>query len=90
MAAKTEERRLARHNERHAKTTCFACRGLGHASKDCPNTLLAASNDAGWPTASGAEGDQRGMKRKKGKMGGEVTGGKCYRYAWFAVLTTHY
>ena len=69
---------------KYSSTTCFACRSVGHAARDCPNVLLAASGDGGSAAmlddavGNGSKGKE-GMKRKKGKMGGDVTGGKCYR-----------
>ncbi|KAI9463673.1 hypothetical protein BJY52DRAFT_1202944 [Lactarius psammicola] len=36
-AAASETRRLKRKAERHANTTCFACREVGHSAKDCPS-----------------------------------------------------
>ncbi|KAI0063545.1 hypothetical protein BV25DRAFT_1906973 [Artomyces pyxidatus] len=36
-AAASEQRRLKRLAERHANTTCFACRETGHAARECPN-----------------------------------------------------
>ncbi|WRT67306.1 uncharacterized protein IL334_004274 [Kwoniella shivajii] len=64
-----EERRQKRSDQKNINVTCFACRGVGHASKDCPNVLLGA----------GQGGEGSGMKRKGGKAGAQVTGGKCYR-----------
>ncbi|GJE92796.1 hypothetical protein PsYK624_089530 [Phanerochaete sordida] len=37
--AASEQRRLKRIQERHAQTTCFACRETGHAARDCPKAL---------------------------------------------------
>lgn len=37
----SERRRLQRQDERHANTTCFACREQGHAAKNCPKALAA-------------------------------------------------
>ncbi|WVW82900.1 hypothetical protein I302_104914 [Kwoniella bestiolae CBS 10118] len=69
-AKHAEERKQRRNEQKNANVTCFACRGVGHASKDCPNVLLGA----------GAEPGESGMKRKGGKAGSQVTGGgKCYR-----------
>ncbi|KZT29184.1 hypothetical protein NEOLEDRAFT_1154191 [Neolentinus lepideus HHB14362 ss-1] len=34
--ARSEQRRQKRVNERHANTTCLACREKGHMAKDCP------------------------------------------------------
>lgn len=85
------ERRMKRQNLNTTNTTCFACRSYGHAARDCPNVLLAAQgagNNAD-PTLLGEDGEEgedagaskqrKGIKRAKGKSGGEVTGGKCYR-----------
>lgn len=38
-----DERREERAEQRQAKLKCFACRGLGHSAKDCPNALDAQS-----------------------------------------------
>ncbi|WVR05406.1 hypothetical protein IAU60_002421 [Kwoniella sp. DSM 27419] len=77
-AKHAEERRQKRNEQKNANVTCFACRGVGHASKDCPNILLAAS---GGGEESVTEGSLpvKGLKRKSGKAGKELTGGKCYR-----------
>ena len=81
----SEARRTKRISEKYSGTTCFACRSVGHAARDCPNVLLAASGggegSAGLlSTGEGTTGTAgRGMKRKAGKNGGEVTGGRCYR-----------
>ncbi|EJD52819.1 hypothetical protein AURDEDRAFT_181338 [Auricularia subglabra TFB-10046 SS5] len=37
QAAKSEQRRQKRAQERQSSTVCFACRGKGHAAKDCPD-----------------------------------------------------
>lgn len=85
-----ELRRVKRADERNSQVTCFACRSLGHAARDCPNVLLALEKQEGSATllgdAAGGEGageegttEGKGMKRKKGKKGGDVVGGKCYR-----------
>ncbi|WWC69270.1 uncharacterized protein I206_103208 [Kwoniella pini CBS 10737] len=69
-AKHAEERNQRRNEQRNSNVTCFACRGVGHASKDCPNVLLGA----------GGDGEGSGMRRKGGKAGSQVTGGgKCYR-----------
>ncbi|WWC60988.1 uncharacterized protein I303_103565 [Kwoniella dejecticola CBS 10117] len=69
-AKHAEERKQRRNEQRNTNVTCFACRSVGHASKDCPNVLLGAEG----------EGQGSGMKRKGGKAGSQVTGGgKCYR-----------
>lgn len=41
-----EDRRIKRINEKMQSTTCFACRGKGHAAKDCPNALAGSSQAA--------------------------------------------
>lgn len=38
-----DERREERAMERQKKLKCFACRGMGHSAKDCPNALDAQS-----------------------------------------------
>ncbi|KZV93406.1 hypothetical protein EXIGLDRAFT_44485 [Exidia glandulosa HHB12029] len=43
-AAKSEERRQKRAQERLSSTICFACRGKGHAAKDCPDANLVNDN----------------------------------------------
>jgi zinc finger CCHC domain-containing protein 9 len=83
-AIKSAERRINRQNLNTSSTTCFACRGIGHAARDCPNVLLAAQGIDNDGTAAllgeGGEGGNK-MKRGKGRNGGDVTGGgKCYRY----------
>ncbi|CAO1617855.1 unnamed protein product [Parajaminaea phylloscopi] len=42
-AAKNDVRREKRQQERAASTRCFACRSMGHAARDCPSGLNAAS-----------------------------------------------
>ena len=80
-----EERRQKRFQERDNSTTCFACRSVGHAARDCPNVLLALEKGGeGSATLLGDEAPEqpaqnRGMKRKPGKKGGDLVGGKCYR-----------
>ncbi|WVF72023.1 hypothetical protein IAT40_006835 [Kwoniella sp. CBS 6097] len=81
-AKHAEERKQRRVDQKNSGTTCFACRSVGHASKDCPNILLAAAggDDAeGTGDVAASNGAARGMKRKGGKLGGDITGGKCYR-----------
>lgn len=104
-AERTESRREHRITTKHQGTTCFACRGIGHAARDCPNVLLAAAGGAnavegtaamlGDGAASTAlqvdeaskgakvtevgKDEGKGMKRGKGKKGGEITTGRCYR-----------
>ncbi|TKY87707.1 hypothetical protein EX895_003288 [Sporisorium graminicola] len=38
-----DARREERADQRQAKLKCFACRGMGHSAKDCPNALDAQS-----------------------------------------------
>lgn len=38
-----DERREERALDRQKKLKCFACRGMGHSAKDCPNALDAQS-----------------------------------------------
>lgn len=83
------ERREKRQNDRTSATTCFACRSVGHPARECPNVLLALEQGEGSAAMLGdaAEGEKdqaqatgkKGMKRKPGKKGGDVVGGKCYR-----------
>ena len=65
---------------------------MGHAARECPNVLLALEKggegsatllgEGETATAGGGdEGKGQGMKRKKGKKGGDVVGGNCYRCA---------
>lgn len=86
-AQKSEQRRLDRQSSKHAGTTCFACRAKGHAAKDCPTVLLAASTDGGYAAKRKADGEEveggkKGLKRAKGKKGSDVAGasGRCYRW----------
>ncbi len=48
-------------------TTCFACRGTGHAARDCPNILAAAEGANG--SAAMLEADE--LARKVGLVGGD-------------------
>ncbi|KAI9063344.1 hypothetical protein FKP32DRAFT_702991 [Trametes sanguinea] len=61
----SEQRRVKRINERHAETTCFACREKGHTARDCTKSIAA---DA-------LEGD----RGKSGGKAGRDTVGICYR-----------
>lgn len=99
-ADRSADRRFKRQNLNTTNTTCFACRSVGHAARDCPNVLLAAqgistegtatllgdgekSGDGKDVTGGAQQPDAaKGMKRGKGKKGGDVTGGKCYRYVY--------
>ncbi|WVQ78524.1 hypothetical protein IAT38_000610 [Cryptococcus sp. DSM 104549] len=78
-----EERRQKRIEEKNSNVTCFACRGVGHSARECPNILLAAATtgapEEGSEAAPKAKGEKASMKRKGGKKGGDVTSGKCYR-----------
>ena len=38
-----DARREERAEQRQSKLKCFACRGMGHSAKDCPNALDAQS-----------------------------------------------
>ncbi len=83
------QRREKRQHERNSGTTCFACRSVGHAARDCPNVLLAlekgvegaaAMLEDGAKTGEDAEErPKKGMKRKQGKKGGDLVGNRCYR-----------
>ncbi|KAH9998511.1 hypothetical protein BJV74DRAFT_204110 [Russula compacta] len=66
-AASTEARRQKRIAERHAHTTCFACREVGHSAKDCPSIVPDADRDRYGGTTT----------ETKPKTGGIV--GICYR-----------
>ncbi|KAH8107790.1 hypothetical protein BXZ70DRAFT_12210 [Cristinia sonorae] len=61
----SERRREKRKDQRHADTTCFACREKGHAAKDCPKSP---------PSGEDAEGSGS-AKRKQNK----TVVGICYR-----------
>lgn len=85
---------MKRVDQRQTQTTCFACRGVGHSARDCPNILLAASGQAGSAAlleagdmakrqaevveSEGTQGVKSGKRDKKAK-GGDIVGGKCYR-----------
>lgn len=43
--ARSERRRLKRIAERHANTTCLACREKGHVAKDCPKAKRGSNID---------------------------------------------
>lgn len=80
------ERRENRQNDRTSATTCFACRSVGHPARECPNVLLALEQGEGSAALLDEGGDKeqlekekKGMKRKPGKKGGDIVGGKCYR-----------
>lgn len=84
-AQRTEQRRQGREHDRTSNTICFACRGKGHAAKDCPNVLLAAEKtelESVNADAADTVEETRGLKRKKGKKGADLAGssGRCYRY----------
>ena len=87
-AQRAAHRLKKREDLRHMETTCFACRGVGHAARDCPNILLEAQMPEGTAdmlggkssgTQSATEPSLKGMKRKKGTRGAELVGGRCYR-----------
>ncbi|KAL5507580.1 hypothetical protein ACEPAH_7036 [Sanghuangporus vaninii] len=44
-AARSEQRRIQRKQEKLANTTCFACRKKGHAAKDCPKVKSGEISD---------------------------------------------
>lgn len=67
---KREARREARAAERNATTRCFACRGLGHAARDCPSALNAESTVLGADEVARATAD---VPR------GKETVGICFR-----------
>ncbi|AFR93464.2 zinc knuckle family protein [Cryptococcus neoformans C23] len=83
-AKHAEDRKQRRIEDRNANVTCFACRGVGHAARACPNILLAATTVAA-PEEKGEGEGQGGIekkevgRRKGGKKGGDVTSNKCYR-----------
>jgi zinc finger CCHC domain-containing protein 9 len=53
-ATSTQARRLKRIAERHAHTTCFACREVGHSAQDCPTvTRPEDDGDEGGTTKTG-------------------------------------
>ncbi|KAI5453218.1 hypothetical protein NCC49_006243 [Naganishia albida] len=83
-AQRTEQRRQGREHDRTSNTICFACRGKGHAAKDCPNVLLAGEKtelESINADAADTVEETRGLKRKKGKKGADLAGssGRCYR-----------
>ncbi|CAD6583486.1 MAG: hypothetical protein TREMPRED_003577 [Tremellales sp. Tagirdzhanova-0007] len=80
-AEHSKSRYTKRTPDKHVATTCFACRSIGHAARDCPNVLLAQNGGEGSAeTNTKREGNEKvGMKRRLGKKGGEVIGGRCYR-----------
>lgn len=69
-AERADARRTKRAEDRDVNTTCFACRGTGHAARDCPNILAAAEGAHG--SAAMLEAD--GLARKAGLVGGEESG----------------
>ena len=81
-AEHSKSRYTKRTPDKHVATTCFACRSIGHAARDCPNVLLAQNGGEGSAeTNTKREGNEKvGMKRRLGKKGGEVIGGRCYRW----------
>ena len=61
----SEARRLKRESQREADTICFACRGKGHAARDCPEEVTSAELE----TEGGG-----------GKKVGKTMVGICYRF----------
>ncbi|ORX33727.1 hypothetical protein BD324DRAFT_653783 [Kockovaella imperatae] len=94
-AERAEERRLNRQKQKNSSTTCFACRSVGHTARDCPNILLATEGPQGTAELLGdisakvdsetkaggsvSDGGTKGLKRKKGKLGADLVGNRCYR-----------
>lgn len=66
-AERADARREKRFDDRNMNTTCFACRGTGHAARDCPNILAAAEGANG--SAAMLEADE--LARKAGLVGDE-------------------
>ncbi|ODN98352.1 zinc knuckle family protein [Cryptococcus wingfieldii CBS 7118] len=83
LSSKHAEDRIKRRAEqKNMNVTCFACRSMGHAARDCPNILLAATTVGAPVEGQESEAPQNEVKssrRKGGKKGGDVTTGKCYR-----------
>ncbi|WVQ71873.1 hypothetical protein IAR50_001415 [Cryptococcus sp. DSM 104548] len=83
LSSKHAEDRIKRRAEqKNMNVTCFACRSMGHAARDCPNILLAATT-VGAPVegqeSEAPQNETKSSRRKGGKKGGDVTTGKCYR-----------
>lgn len=84
-AERSEARREKRIADKTAQTVCYACRGLGHAARECPVVLegSAAMLDAAGPkdpmSAAEESSAPPAKKGKKGKKGADMTTGKCYR-----------
>lgn len=91
-SARNEERREKRAEERAASTRCFACRGMGHAARDCTMGLNAAGTalegEEGQQGASGSAatlGDEaaataaRAAENKAANLTGKETVGICFR-----------
>ncbi|KDN52608.1 hypothetical protein K437DRAFT_292900 [Tilletiaria anomala UBC 951] len=83
--SRNEVRREKRAAEREAKTRCFACRGAGHAAKDCPNRFNAEAQaldavsiqeDDGIRVLTDG-GDE--LKSAKAAMTGAQAVGLCFR-----------
>lgn len=81
-SARSEARREKRQIERDSQTRCFACRGMGHAAKDCPQSLnanstaLSSSQTEEEALAEGGEGIER---LANGLLTGKETVGICFR-----------
>nr|CDI56323.1 e3 ubiquitin ligase interacting with arginine methyltransferase [Melanopsichium pennsylvanicum 4] len=52
-----DARREERAEQRQAKLKCFACRGMGHSAKECPNALDAQSISLKSDSAANTNGD---------------------------------
>ena len=74
---KREARRSAREAERHASTRCFACRGLGHAARDCPAALNAESTVLGADEVRGGAAGETPLSSSLPR--GKETVGLCFR-----------
>ncbi|WWD16097.1 hypothetical protein CI109_100522 [Kwoniella shandongensis] len=76
-----DDRAQRRVDQKNSGVTCFACRGVGHAARECPNILLAAQggDESTLPSEAPSKTEGKTLKRKSGKKGGDATSGKCYR-----------
>lgn len=86
-SAKNDVRREKRSAERASQTRCFACRSMGHAAKDCPQTLNAnstaleseeGSGAANGMDANGTATDPTVSSSKASVLGSEAVG-ICFR-----------
>ncbi|PWN51501.1 hypothetical protein IE53DRAFT_328344 [Violaceomyces palustris] len=77
--ARKEERREKRAKERESQTRCYACRGLGHTAKDCPEKLDSMSSSLNAET----DPDLKAIGFGEGKIAtaliGRETVGICFR-----------